>query len=196
MNSSDKSASDSHEFSFLLAEQDAWALLKALDNAFPGTPGHPAAFWVKAIFACLKWCIRTLPISLLVLIVLLMFFTDSAIKMWQVVLVAIVGVIAGASMAFMLPERKLHPFVRAFMGLTRKRTMVLSRDGIRSSADNMSSFAPWSAYSEVELSNGFILMYRGRVADFIPVSVFSNPAHADDVARFIAARIKEAHCHD
>lgn len=195
MNSSLKFGSDSHELTFSLAEQDAWALLKALDRAFPGTPGHPAPAWMNAIYALLKWCIITLPIWLLCLIVLLASFADR-IRMWHVFLVAIIGVIAGISVGFMPPQRKLHPFVRSFMGLKRERTMVLSQDGIRGSADGSSSFTPWDAYREVELSNGFILIYRGRVADFIPVSIFSSEEQAGEIARFIAAHIKAARCQD
>lgn len=196
MNSSDKLGSDSHELTYTLAEQEAWALLQALDRAFPGTPGHPAPRGVKAFYALLKWSITTLPIWLLCAVVLVMRSTDAAIKMWQVVLVAIVGVIAGVSVAIMLPERKLHPFVRAFMGLQRQQMISLSHDGFRTSSDGRASFSPWGAYFEVELSSGFILIYRGRVADFIPVSAFSSEEQAEEIARFIAARIKEARRHD
>jgi hypothetical protein len=34
------------------------------------------------------------------------------------------------------------------------------------------------------------------VADFIPVSAFSSEEQAEEIARFIAARIKEARRHD
>jgi hypothetical protein len=193
MNSSVKFGSDSHEITFALAEQDAWALIKALDNAFPGIPGHPAPGWMKAIRAVLKWSIITLPSWLLCAILLLMSFTDDRIRMWHVLLVVIVSIIVGGVAAFMVPQRKMHPFVRSFMGFQRQRTIVLSRDGVRTSADGSSSFIPWGVYLGVELSNGFVLMYRGRVADFIPVSVFANEDQADEIARFVAAHIKEVH---
>jgi hypothetical protein len=196
MNASDKLDSDSHEITFALAEQDAWALLRAIGNAFPGTPCHPAPRWMRIVHALLKWCMSTLPISLLCLIVLLISFTGTAIKVWQVFLVAVVGVLAGILSAMVLPQRKLHPFVRAFMGLGRKRTIVLSRDGIHGSYAGTSSFTPWSVYTEVGLSDGFVLIYRNRTADFIPVSAFSSEEKTYEVARFIAARIKEGRCND
>jgi hypothetical protein len=196
MNSLDKLGSDSHEIKFALAEQDAWALLKALDNAFPGTPGHPAPRWVKAIFALLKWAITTLPIWLLCLVLLLISFTDTAIRMWQVFLIAALGVMVGISSTLILPQGKLPPFVRAFMGLGRQRTIVLSRDGVHASFAGSSGFTPWDVYSGVELSNGFVLIYRNCLADFIPVSAFSSETQADEIARFIAACIKEVRCND
>lgn len=196
MNSVDNLIRDVHELKFALTEEDSWALLKALDRAFPGTPAHPARGWVKAIFVLLKWATTTLPMWLLSICLLLISTSNARIEVWQVLLVAILGVIVGVSMTLMLPERKLHPFVRAFMGLGRQRTMILSREGVRAVADGSSNFIPWDVYSRVELSNGFVLLYRGGVADFIPGAAFSGEEQADEIARFIAARIKEARSHD
>jgi hypothetical protein len=191
MNSLDKSGPDWHTLTYALTENDAWALLKVLGNAFPGTPGHPAPRWVKAGNALLRWSFNTLPIYLLVSIVLVMSFTDSAIRMWQVILVAIVGLIAGGSTVFMLPERKLHPYVREFIGLGRLQTLVFSSDGLVISSEGRASFCSWDRYTDVELASDFILVYRGQVADFFPLSAFPNREQAEECARFIAGRIKE-----
>lgn len=192
----DKPSLESYEITFSLTEQDAWTLLESIDNAFPGTPGDPAPAWMRVIIKLLKWSLVTLPIWLLCATVLLTSLTDTPIRMWQVLLVTFLAFIVGVFSTLFLPQRKLHPFVRAFMALDRPQTTVLSKDGVRASADGRTFFAPWTAYSHVELSNGFILLYRYRVADFIPVSAFSSEKQIDEVARFIATCIKEVRCQD
>jgi hypothetical protein len=175
---------DSHEVTFTLLERDAWALLRAFDDARPP---------VGAITAVARWSAVSLPSALLVLIFLTMGLTNVPIRLWQVIFVACVSFVLGASLTWMLPERKLPPLVSDCLALGRQQTIILSREGVRILGGGMSSFVHWTAYSHVGLSNGFLLLFRGDLADFLPVSAFASEEEAHDVAREIAAYIRAAH---
>jgi hypothetical protein len=130
---------------------------------------------------------------LLTLIFLTMALTPVPIRLWQVALVAFLSLVLGASVVWMLPERKLPTFVSAYLALGCRQTVVLSHEGVRILVGGLSGLVDWTAYSGVGLSNGFLLLFRGRMADFLPVSAFASEEEAHDVARKIAAYIRAAH---
>lgn len=181
-----------HIVQYSISEPVAIELLKCLDRAFPGTPGQPASPNTRMLWAMFLWFLKTIPSWLLVLVIVLMIIIDTPIRMWQVWLVAILSLVAGSTLQLTAPARKIDPVSRALLQFDMPRTLALDQEGVHVSAGGMTRFAPWSSYYRVELAGGFVLLYRDRVADFIPIAAFEDDEEADAFARYAALRIAES----
>lgn len=125
---------------------------------------------------------------------ILAFITPQSVGPWHLVYFMVVSFIWGYYIGWRRFGKHIYPLMNIFMEDVREpqeTTFRLMDTGVEILASGSITTRPWCQYSDVRLTEDFVLLERGKLMEFIPVETFAHPDEAAAFIKFACTHIKE-----